>query len=118
MTKSNKSGKKNSKNIRKTSKLSLNLQLSQLIVFIFTSISKLVSPKKKFSNKIFKNEKINELITFLLIFIIFLIAIKLGPMITGFAVLSHTSSTDFTGTFNRINKFKYLTKQVKNRGIK
>jgi len=66
----------------------------------------------------FSNERFNEFLTFLLIFIIFLIAIKLGPMITGFAVFSHSDDTDFTGTSNRTNKLNYLTKQVKNRGVK
>ena len=41
------------------------------------------------------------ILAFLFIAFFFVLAFYLGPAITGFTVLSHTSSSDFTGTFNQ-----------------
>jgi len=74
---------------------------------------------KKDNKKANKKEiYLNEVLAFLFIAFFFVLAFYLGPAITGFTVPSHTSSTDFTGTYNKINKLKYLTRQIKKRGVK
>src|SRR3989344_4016058 len=60
--------------------------------------------KDSFMNVSFKesfSESFNELLAFLFILFFFVLAFYLGPAITGFTILTHTSSSDFTGTFNQ-----------------
>ena len=59
-------------------------------------------PFHKINNNIkkHKGEYLHELFAFLFIFFFFVLAFYLGHAITGFTVLSHTSSSDFTGADN------------------
>ncbi len=59
-----------------------------------------------------KKELKKELITYLIVACIFLLAFYLGPTITGFTIVSHTSSSNWIGTYLQTNSSTLTTELI------